>query len=294
MAALYGPFQLDKMQRKLPHMPWYPGDWLKDVGIQSLSYYHRGIWHELLMRMWESSDRGRLVLNGKAMSDTRIAQLLGLSPRETADAISVILESGVGSRDADGALISRRMVRDEEIRQQRADAGHKGGKSAQLLFAQAKVQANLNQNPDIDIGSDNGSVQKQKQAVILRIGALFRRRDTTRWSEKEIAALSKIVVDEDDLTSLECYYSAGIREDKDYRRRDLLTLLNNWTGEVDRAQAWRRRNAPKNKRVTAPVSVPNDHDPVQHAEFLKNLENWRAQGRPLGDFPTCDPQKITE
>ena len=97
------------------------------------------------MLMHCSEDRGRLVLNGKPISNLNLARLLGLAEQETADAVRCLLEGGVASRDQKGALINRRMVREEEIRRKRVEAGSKGG---------SKSAAKREQNPDID--NDNG------------------------------------------------------------------------------------------------------------------------------------------
>jgi hypothetical protein len=66
---------------------------------------------------------------------------------EAKDAIDVLIASGVASREATGTIVNRRMIREEELRRKRAEAGSKGG---------AKTQAKREQIPDIDIGTDNG------------------------------------------------------------------------------------------------------------------------------------------
>ncbi len=131
----------------LPHIQFYVGDWRKDLAIQSISYHHRGIWFELLMLMHCSEQRGRLVLAGKPMSNASLARLLGLSEQESLSAVEVLLNQGVASRDQNGAVVCRRMVREEEIREKRREAGSIGG---------SKAQANREQTPDTDIGTDNG------------------------------------------------------------------------------------------------------------------------------------------
>ncbi len=117
-------------QKKLPAIQWYPGDWRKDPGVQSSDYHHRGVWFEVLMLMWESEDRGRLKLNGRPMPDSAIARLLGLPADEWVQVRATLLEYGVASEDDDGALISRRMVRDELKRRQKVEAGRKGGRAS--------------------------------------------------------------------------------------------------------------------------------------------------------------------
>lgn len=70
-----------------------------------------------------------------------------------------------------------------------------------------------------------------------RLAKLIRRRESTRWSEREIQALKALGVPaEEDLQALEAYYAVTAPEDRRYLRRDLLTILNNFPGEVDRAR----------------------------------------------------------
>jgi hypothetical protein len=119
------------------------------MAIQSLSYHHRGVWFELLLLMHCSEERGKLVLNGRPMTSSGLARLLGMTEGEVKDAIDVLIASGVASRDASGAIVNRRMVREEEIRRKRKEAGKVGGSKAQ-----ANREANPYQPPDNDIDID--------------------------------------------------------------------------------------------------------------------------------------------
>jgi hypothetical protein len=112
---------------KIPAFQFYPADWRKDPAIQSLSFHDRSIVFESLCIMHESSERGRLLLNGKPMSLEVHARLLGCDKQTLSNALVTILESGALKRDVDGVLYSSRMVRDEEIRKIRYAAGLKGG-----------------------------------------------------------------------------------------------------------------------------------------------------------------------
>src|SRR3954469_22742246 len=94
----------------VPQIQVYIGDWRRDMGIQSLSYHYRGIWFELLMMMYCSDQRGKLVLGKRPMSDESIARMLGLSHEEWAKARHVLLAEGVPSVDDTGSLYCRRMV----------------------------------------------------------------------------------------------------------------------------------------------------------------------------------------
>lgn len=98
----------------------------------------------------------------------------------------------------------------------------------------------------------SGSILLSEQPEDLRlrlqaVGVLMRRQAGTPWSARELEAFRASRLDdcaaaefEAQLEPLREYYHAKISGEKDIRRRDLQTLLNNWTGELDRARAWAR------------------------------------------------------
>ena len=86
-----------------------PGDWTSDLGIQALSYFERGIWFEILLKMHASLEIGKLMLTpGKAVPDSIIAsKILKIDPGEWDKVKAVLLEYGVASIcPATGALIA--------------------------------------------------------------------------------------------------------------------------------------------------------------------------------------------
>jgi hypothetical protein len=90
----------------------------------------------------------------------------------------------------------------------------------------------------------NGHEPAQPQPSLnqLRLGRLFKRRDSTRWSAKELKALKALgEIPEHEMSIIEAYYTHAHSPDSDYRRRDLQTLLNNWSGELDRARNFKPR-----------------------------------------------------
>lgn len=112
---------------KLPAFQFYPADWRKDPGVQSLSFHDRGVWFEILCLMHESEQRGKLLLNGKPMPNGALARLLGLDDQTLAETLTALLDYGVASRDDQGALTNRRMIRDDRLRKKRSDCGKLGG-----------------------------------------------------------------------------------------------------------------------------------------------------------------------
>ncbi len=113
--------------QKRPAFQFYPADWRKDTALQSCSLVARGLWHELMCLMHECEPYGHLAVNSKAMKPDQVARLVGISSREYLKLLGELMDAGVPSVNKEGLIYSRRMVRDEHIRNVRAQAGKKGG-----------------------------------------------------------------------------------------------------------------------------------------------------------------------
>lgn len=76
----------------------------------------------------------------------------------------------------------------------------------------------------------------------MRLYALFRRRKTTKMDKKERKAYRDAKITEEQLSVLEEWWAAPHPDwnGKNLRRHNLITLLNNWNGEVDKATAWKK------------------------------------------------------
>ncbi len=113
---------------------WYfqfdPSAWHRDPGVQGLNLEERGAWLELLLRMHESPQRGRLLHDsGNPMSDDWIARILKI-PLERWMAIrSILVGAGIaGVDEGSGALFNRKMLRDTEKRGREIEAKREGGR----------------------------------------------------------------------------------------------------------------------------------------------------------------------
>ena len=225
---------------KLPSLQFYPGDWKKDPGIQCLSLEEKGAWFEMLLAMFESPERGYLLLpNGAVPTEDMVGRMIGCDQAKLKQVLSKLLSTGVASeREGDKAIFCRRMVRDNELRQARAEAGSLGGKQ-RASKASSKPQANS--TPSSSSSSSSSSSNTNTRGIPdelshyqKRLNFLFRRKDITPWSDKEIRVfkeISKRPEFKEELSSIEKLYSWY-----PYKRRDLGTLLNNWTVDLDRAR----------------------------------------------------------
>lgn len=144
---------MEDMNKKLPYMPFYIGDWRKDPGVKALDLEHRGLWVDMLFVMWECEDRGKLIINGQVPDDETCGEMFGISEKKYKKMIEKILKFGVASVDEKtGCIYNRRMVNDEKLKVIRTECGKKGGNPALKKEVLVDVLLNQkdNQNPDID------------------------------------------------------------------------------------------------------------------------------------------------
>jgi len=112
-----------------PSVQWYPDDWLEEPSLKLVSLSARGLWMEMLMRMFKSPRRGYLLKpNGVAPTVENLAAWTGRPLAEVQDAMAELEREKVFSVDC-GTIYCRRSVRDEEIRKVRSVAGAKGGRA---------------------------------------------------------------------------------------------------------------------------------------------------------------------
>lgn len=147
----------------LPAMPFYIGDWLKCPELRACSPAARGLWIDMLCFMWESTERGYLTLNNKPIPNENLARMTGFAR----DLLGVLLDElesfAVFSRREDGAIYSRKMVKDEKIRKLRAENGQKGGFAKH--FAIAKPLAKSWQNTENENESEDESEDENKSSI---------------------------------------------------------------------------------------------------------------------------------
>ncbi len=153
---------------KLPAIQFYVGDWRKDNGIQSMDYFTRGLWFEMLMVMHESEPRGYLLINGKKPTDEQLVKLFGLDKQILTTQITILLDAGVASKDpATGVIFNRRMVRDEEVRKVRAECGKLGG-NPRLLNQNATTRDKVSDPPSTSVAVSTSTTLQQKHTPVKR------------------------------------------------------------------------------------------------------------------------------
>ena len=107
---------------KLPWLKFYPSDWLSDEALRSCSVEARGLWADMICLMAKSDRHGYLLIGGNPARTEQLARICGLAPQRTSELMDELHASGVFSFDKE-TIISRRMVKDEQLR--KSDASRK-------------------------------------------------------------------------------------------------------------------------------------------------------------------------
>jgi hypothetical protein len=132
-------------------MKFYPADWRAEPRLRNCSLLARGLWMEMLALMHESESYGHLLINGKPPTDRQLAVQAGATIDEVTSAIGELETEGVFSRDRNGAIYSRRMIRDEKKAEHARKIGRKGGNPTL-----AKQTENSSQDNQADKQTVNG------------------------------------------------------------------------------------------------------------------------------------------
>ena len=140
------------MKIKRPSFQFYPADWLRDTALRSCSVQSRGLWIDMICYMHEGSPYGYLKVGNKVILASNLAGMTGLTLQEAEGCLKELHDAGVYDIDEDGVICSRRMIRDENLRNIRALGGHKGGNPTLKVKGKVNLPDNL----------DDESKDKQK------------------------------------------------------------------------------------------------------------------------------------
>ena len=111
----------------LPWMKFYPADWRADPALRMVSLEARGLWMECLCIMHEAEPYGHLMVRGTPLETPALAAIASAPEQSIRSCLHELEEAGVLSRNKDGVVICRRMVRDAKKRERDKNNGKKGG-----------------------------------------------------------------------------------------------------------------------------------------------------------------------
>lgn len=232
--------------KKMPNLSFFkfsPEQWLTGK-IQLLSAVEKGIYIDLAARIWQAG--------GSLENSPVLHRVLRVEKGTLCEAFQAFFELGI-LNESEGFLsmkfITEQLAVINEYSKRQSEYGKTGGRPKGNPSTEKgnplQEEGDPKGTPSEKKGSkaykdkdkDNINILREKENILKeKVSLLFNRRQTTPWSEKETKQLREIAKRPEaiqELSSIEALYNSGYI----YRRRDILTLLNNWTVELDRAQA---------------------------------------------------------
>jgi len=163
------------MTTRRPSFQFYPNDWDSDPALRCCSMAAQGLWLRMMCIMHNATPYGYLKI-GENIVDRRIlARNVGEDMGDITAWWDEIITFGVASVDENGCLYSRRMIRDEDIRQKRANCGKLGGRpkanqKQNESKHQSKIKANgkANQKQNITPSSSSSSSSSSSKETTAR------------------------------------------------------------------------------------------------------------------------------
>ncbi len=113
---------------------------------------------DMLCLMHEGEPYGHLATVGGALTNEQVARMTGISVGRLRKLLHELESAGVSSRTMSGLLYSRRMVKDERIREVRAQSGKMGGNP--LLLVKPEVDEKVKQIPTPAVAVASASASK--------------------------------------------------------------------------------------------------------------------------------------
>lgn len=151
------------MVGKNPAFLFYPNDWQRDLGVHPRVI--KADWVDILCHLWWQEPKGMAT-----HSLAEWSKVLRIRPEICQKSLRYLLKEGIASGEylvnQNITIISRRMVRDEEIRKKRSEVGAIGGKTTQekirksLLKQTVEQTVNQNTKPSVAV-----SVPKEEKTI---------------------------------------------------------------------------------------------------------------------------------
>ena len=106
---------------------WFFPDWSNDPGLRASSLAARGLWMDMLCIAALHDPPGFIAINGNGIDVGTLARMVGASAQTVEPLIAELEGNGVFSRDRNGVIYSRRMVRDVKRLKTAQKQGRAGG-----------------------------------------------------------------------------------------------------------------------------------------------------------------------
>ena len=178
---------------KRPSFQFYPSDWLRDTALRSCSTGARGLWMDMICYMHEGNPYGHLKVGNKVIHFSNLARMVGESEELVEQWLNELFEAGVYDLADDGSICSRRMIKDENLRNIRAAGGKLGGNP--LLKDKHKDNHKVKQKPTPSSSSSSSSSNIKTitpdgvSDVIFKDYMEVRKAKKAKWTETALKGL---------------------------------------------------------------------------------------------------------
>lgn len=146
---------------KRPSFQFYPSDWLRDTALRSCSTGARGLWMDMICFMHEGSPYGHLKVGDKVILPFNLSRMVGETLEIVEGWLNELSTAGVYELTEEGVIYSKRMIRDENLRQIRAAGGFKGGNPALMDKTKVNLEVNQKVNQNTTPSSSSSSTKKK-------------------------------------------------------------------------------------------------------------------------------------
>lgn len=106
---------------------WEFDAWINDQGVRASSLAARGLWMDMLSIAARHDPPGYVGINGNPLDSDTLARMVGASVQVVETLLAELERNGVFSRNRNGMIYSRRMVRDIKRIKNSRENGKKGG-----------------------------------------------------------------------------------------------------------------------------------------------------------------------
>ena len=152
---------------KRPSFQFYPSDWLRDTALRSCSPAARGLWIDMICFMHEGNPYGHLKVGNKVILPPNLASMVGATLPEVVGWLDELNQAGVYDFAEGGEIFSKRMVRDECLRNKRAEGGKLGGNPSLKVNLKVipEVENEVKQKPTPSSSSSSSSSSSVKTDI---------------------------------------------------------------------------------------------------------------------------------
>ena len=218
-----------------PAFLFFPNDWLSSPDINSCSLEAQGLWIKMLCFMYQSPQKGVLLLpSGKQIESKTLAKLCGESEQLISKLLQELEDVGTFSRLEDSTIYCRRVKRESDLIEARREAGRLGGLKQKSSKDASKPLATLeNENENENEYEDVNNKEKKEDCKGERKGwfndiwGRYPNKDGKKMAEKHFLASVLTQQDWEDINTALDNYLKSEKVAKGYIKNGS-TWFNNW------------------------------------------------------------------